>query len=87
MVVLFQELGDEENVNHHVTPNTGSNNKMQILGAFLLNYITNAIGMGGWTEYAEIWWTGMVALRGVGGKRSSCNLPSQCCLFSCSSQH
>ncbi len=54
MVVPCQELGDEENVNHHVMPNTSNNTEMQILGTFLLDYIRNAIGMEASTEYVEI---------------------------------
>ncbi len=35
-------------------PNTGSNTEMQILGAFLLDYVGNAIRMGRLVEYVDI---------------------------------
>ncbi len=53
MVVKCQKLGGEDNVDH-VTPNTGNNTEMQILGAFLLDYVRSAIEMGGLMEYADI---------------------------------
>jgi hypothetical protein len=46
-------LGGDENVDH-VMPNTGSNTEMQILGAFLLDYVGNAIRMGRLVEYVDI---------------------------------
>jgi hypothetical protein len=53
MVVMCQELGGEENFDH-VMPNIGNNTEMQILGAFLLEYIGNAIGLAGLTECVDI---------------------------------